>query len=426
MGGFRRLGMLVLGCLAVSIALAGAANSDEGQLVPQPCPCLTTSGPPYCERCLTSPDCRQCGGVPQPDLAIPSDCWPPPCRDIQPCDPLQTCCPSKDEFYLVPPRPWLYAVAEGGAICRRPVRSVDMAAIPVLLDGSLVPVNIALSTSNFNYDFAAMGRGVVGCSIGECFQIEGVYQGVSQSENMAAVRNNTPNEFGGEGILLSPFGYFGIDPVLGLDYNNLAQIRYTSSLQSIELNVRRKMPLQPERLSASILFGVRYIGLPEDFNYLTESDVNSGGTIAPSGATNNIHVRTTNDMIGPQIGALFEFYCENRWWVNFEMKAAVLNNRARQSTAYHNVDAGVVHDYAGTCQGDHTAFAGDLNLAFVYRWSPHFSTRLGYQALWLTNQALAPDNLNTDIDILTQGPAQLNHSAGTLYHGPFAGVTLGW
>ena len=338
-------------------------------------------------------------------------------------DPLQSQCPNIEDFYSVPPRPCLYVISDGGALHRNPTHNSNFASLGPIPGG---PGPIALSTNEFNYDFTAAGRLVVGCSLGECFQIEGAYMGVSQAENMAAVRNVTPNEFGGAGNLLSPFGDFGLDPILGLDFNNLAQIRYTSSLQGVELNIRRKMPLPPERLSVSVLFGVRYLGLPEDLDYLTQSDVNAAGTIVPSGAVNAIHVRTTNEMVGPQIGALFEFYSDNRWWVNFEMKAAVMNNHARQSTTYHNVDAGIVHDYFGTRQEDHTAFAGDLNLAFVYRWSPHFSTRLGYQALWLTSQALAPDNLNTDINILTQGPAQLSHDAGTLYHGPFAGIVLGW
>jgi len=45
--------------------------------------------------------------------------------------------------------------------------------------------------------------------------------------------------------------------------------------------------MPPEKLSASILFGVRYVGLPEDFYYNTQSDVP-----APAGATNAIHVAT--------------------------------------------------------------------------------------------------------------------------------------
>jgi hypothetical protein len=131
-------------------------------------------------------------------------------------------------------------------------------------------------------------------------------------------------------------------------------------------------------------------------------------------------------MVGPEVGAKFEFYVQNRWWVNVEMKMALMSNRAEQSTEYFTVNNTGTHDYVGNRTEDHTAFAGDLALTFVYRWSPNFSTQLGYQAIWLERIALATDNLNTDINILTQGPAQLNHAGRTVFHGPQAGITIGW
>jgi hypothetical protein len=321
----------------------------------------------------------------------------------------------------MPPRLGWYVEADGVALRRNPTRGVDFAATEVLPTGS-TPANIVLSTRDFNYDFAGGGHILIGHTFNECYQLEGAYTAIGESENIAAVRDAAPNALGGTGNLFSPFGGFGTNPIAGLDYNNFAEIHYISSLQTGELNIRRQLPMPPEKLSASILFGVRYVGMPEDFYYDTQSDVPT-----PHGATNAIHVATTNQLIGPQIGARFEFYAENSWWVNFEMKAAVMNNRADQSTTYHNVDSqGVAHDFSGNEEENHTSFAGELDLTFVYRWSPHFSTRLGYQALWLTGMALAPDNLNTNIDILTQGPAQLNHSGGILYHGPFAGLVVGW
>ena len=337
----------------------------------------------------------------------PSTCQGSPCGF---CDEVAQGCPKTDEF-LVPPRlPW-YVVTDGAAIRRNPSRDVDFAS----LNG---PASIVLSTRDFNYDFRAAGHVLVGHTINECFQIEGVYLGVTEAENVAAVRDTSNNLLGGRGNLFSPFGGFGASPVTGLDFNNLAQIRYTSSLQGAELNVRRHVPMPPDRLTLSILFGVRYLDLPEDFQYLTQSDV---------GVVNSIHVTTHNQMVGPQIGALMEFYVDNRWWINLEGKAAVMNNHAQQSTAYRNVDNnGITHIYSGGEQGDHTAFAGDVELTCVYRWSPNITTRLGYRALMFQDVALAPNNFDTNINILTQGPAQLNHSTAVIYHGPHAGLEVAW
>ena len=132
-------------------------------------------------------------------------------------------------------------------------------------------------------------------------------------------------------------------------------------------------------------------------------------------------------MVGPQVGALLEFYVDNRWWANFECKAAVMNNRELVTTFYQNVNnTGLVTDYTNTAQENHTAFAEDLNLTLVYQWSPHFTTRFGWQAVFMQGLALAPENLGTDLNVLRQGPPPLNHSGSVIYQGPVAGLTVAW
>jgi hypothetical protein len=307
-----------------------------------------------------------------------------------------------------------YAVTDGAAIRRSAGRTFDFASLND-------PSNIVLSTGNIEPDFAAAGHFLIGYTINECFQVEGSYTGVTEADNMAAIRDVTPNALGGRGNLFSPFSGFGANPITGVDYNNSAQIRFTSSLNTVELNIRRKVPMPPERLSVSILFGVRYIGLPETFDYATTSNAPATGAV-----TNTMHVESDNQMIGPQIGSLFELYVDNRWWINFEAKAAVMNDRARQTTDYTNINAVGASVFSGSEREDHTAFAETLDVTFVYRWSPNFTTRLGYQALFLQDVALAANNFNTDYNIVTQGPAQLNHRGSAIFHGPYAGIMFGW
>jgi hypothetical protein len=368
-------------------------------------------------------------------LALSPENWPPPCLGVShdQFDPLLSQCPDKDDYFIIPPRNCWYLRAEGGAMHRSPTHGVDFAALQPLLQSSgsssFGPTQTVLSTSDFNYDFAGAGQFLLGHTLGECLQFEGVFTGVEAAENAGSARDNTPNVLGGNGNLFSPFSNFGGTSgvgIPGLDFNKFATITYVSSLQSAELNIRRQLPMPPEQLTVSILFGVRYIGLPEDFYYHTESDITSSGTVVTNGSVNNIHVATTNQMVGPQIGALFEFYVENRWWVNFEMKAAVLNNKSIETSTYTNVDNGVTNVFTSSDSGNHTSFAGDLNLTCVYRWSPHFMTRLGYHALFLTSQALGQDNFSNNINFYTNSNTQLNHGSSTVYHGPFAGVEFGW
>jgi hypothetical protein len=419
------------GHLAASVAilaiLAGLASAQQETTRSQ----LGATSPDLVPR-PAQPPCNGCpgprpGGDSTPNLALPPECWPPPCSDTDryQFDPLKSQCPDKDDYFLVPPRPRFYIEADGAAIQRAVRRSFDVASVGMIPTGTIDPTNVVLSTGDFNYDFRAAGRVLLGCTINECWQIEGVYNGVSESENTAAVRDETQNAFGQAGNLFSPFGGFGANPIANVDYNDFAQIRYTSSLQTFELNVRRKVPMSPSRLNMSILFGVRYMVLPENFYYNSTSNVAFPGPVAGS-VVNEFHVATDNQMVGPQIGARSEFYIDNRWWANFEIKGALMNNRSVQSTTYTNTVDGTAITTFGSAREDHTAFALDLALTFLYRWSPHVTTRLGYQAVWLQDVSLAPDNLNLDINILRQGPAELNHISSVVYHGPFAGLALGW
>jgi hypothetical protein len=415
--------------------LAGSAIAQDGGVAAQPG--SPNGGGPNgggseagapCD-CQHAPkECRQCG-VPQVNLALAPNEWPPPCVGCDSCDPLRSCCPTQDELYIIPPRPRWYVESDLAVIRRQPTHSSDFASLGIVPTGAVSPTNVVLSTGDFTYDFEPTGRLVIGHTFNECFQIEGVYFGVTQDNSTSAVFDNTPNVHGGSGNLFSPFGGFGATPILGLDFNNFAQIQYTSSLYGGELYLRRNVPVSPPgKLTTSILFGARYLGLPESFDYQTTSDITKSGAIVPNGAMNAIHVATTNEMIGPEIGALFEFYVDKRWWVNVDTRAAIMNNHAHQTTTYTNVDTGTTSVFTGTRQEDHTAFAEEIAVTAVYRWSLHFTTQIGYRALWMQELALAPDNLNTNIDFLTVGTAQaqLNHTSSTVYHGPYAGVTLAW
>ncbi len=342
---------------------------------------------------------------------------PEPCPD--PCppatrDPVKSACPDELDFYMRPPRcPW-YVVGDGLAIRRDDRGRFDAATVDT-------PTAVALSTADLNMDLRSGARVLVGRTLGECLQIEGLYFFVSEWDKGREIRNTTPNDQGGTGNLFSPFTNFGDPPLIGLDYNNFAAIRYASSLDNVELNVRRALPIRPGRLAGSILVGVRYMDLPEQFQYRTESTLPF-----PTGAVNEVRIDTDNALLGPQIGAMLEFYAENRWWINFEIKGAVCNNRAGQASFYRHIEFPDEFAHEDSRKEDVTTFVGDLSLTFVYRWSPFFTTRLGYQAIWLDGLALAAENFNRDINILLQGPAQLQSDGRAVYHGPFAGIMLSW
>ncbi len=326
----------------------------------------------------------------------------------EPCQP--TVCAT------VPRMPW-YFQSEGLAL-RRDVRgSSVVAALGPLLTGT-EPANPVLTTGDLDQPFSGGARVLVGHTLGESrIQVEASYFALADFESEAMVRDNTPNDLLTTGNLFSPFTNFGSPTgVVGVDYNNMVSIRDYSTLEGGELNVVGLLPTLPGRLTCTGLFGVRYMNVGEEFNYFSQSSV-GGGT------TNSVDTRTRNVLWGPQIGGTAQIYVEDCWWVNVSIKGAICNNSASQRTLYTDADN---NTYSHERSRDVTSYVGDLALTLVYRWSPNFTTRIGYQAMWVEDLALAQQNFNRDLGFLTDGPSWLDHDGRVVYHGVHAGVELAW
>ena len=216
---------------------------------------------------------------------------------------------------------------------------------------------------------------------------------------------------------LDPAAEADFAPIEDRDYNNYAQIRFSSRLNSAEGNLRRRLPVSSGRYyqgEASWLIGVRYMKIEEEFGYYTESP------LPGEGAENQVDVATDNNMIGPQLGAMAQFLVHDRAWIDVEIKGALLFSEARNRT---------IADLWGeeatvTTRGseDSTAFLGDLSVNLNYQFAPSLTVRAGYNAFWLDGVALASENFNSNVDMLLKGPAQVNHDGRVVYHGPSLGI----
>lgn len=324
-------------------------------------------------------------------------------------------CPPDPNPPAVPPRtPW-YVRTEAVILLRDASGETDLAALNW-------PRNIVFSTRDLDYQFQAGPRLLIGRTLNPWNQVEFSYFALEHWNDSAAIRDSTENGLGGTGNLASPFSGFGDPAVLGLDYNSYVWAYDKSTLDSGEINFRHVLDLPPGRLSTSVLVGLRYMAVRERFQYESYSFFP-----APQGTSNFVRTDTANELFGPQLGALFEFYCDDRWWVNFEMKGAVCQNAAEQTTDYRNVDENGLATRFLDRRAEHgTAWIGDIALMVVYRWTPRLSARFGYQAIWVEGLALASENFQSDINILRAGPAQLEHRGSVVYHGPIAGIELNW
>ncbi len=290
-----------------------------------------------------------------------------------------------------------------------------------------------LTSGDLDGGFEPGVRALFGVSLGDWYRLEGSYFGSYSWSDSATVRYDARD---GTGNLLSPFSNFGdpegvlsLDPVPdgtfqgveGLDFNNRASISWSSQLDNYELNLRRRVCMQPSRYVAaemSVLLGLRYMQLRETLDYETASALPNPDT------ENTQNVVVDNDLFGPQIGALAQFLVHNRAWIDWGIRGAILFDRTESRVAanVHSDGVPVAAAFSGT--EDATAFLGDLSLKFNYQFAPSGTVHIGYNALWLTGVALATENFVSDINTLVNdGPGAVDHDGDVVFHGPTIGIT---
>jgi hypothetical protein len=318
-----------------------------------------------------------------------------------------------------PPRcPWY--VEAGGVFLKRDTRG---GAPIATLDTGLTPENILLTSGELNASFRAGPRLLVGHTFGESpLQIDFTYYWVDSWNDSTAIYDLTDNGLGGLGDMFSPFSNFGQPPLIGYDYNNFVSIQEVSELQNGELNLRYTFPMPNDSLTAKFILGIRYLSLRERFDYQSQA---WGSPLLPS-ASVGLTTRTTNDLVGPQIGGDFYWFAFPRFWINFEFKGALCGNHALQETnGTLNVDVDSF-PLGGSRTRDGTAYVGDLNLTAVWQITPRLLTRIGYQVMWVESVALAAWNFGQPAEVLELGPPQIDTSHGAVYHGPRIDLEWVW
>ncbi len=349
---------------------------------------------------------------PSPPIVGPAHLAPPPAPPGCPpaCEPLP-------EF---PPPRW-YGRVKFMALRRDADREVAFAA----WDDDLTdedPAQVALSTRNLDFPYQGGGEALIGYLIVPTYYLEFSYFGVNSWDELAAVRDDTPNAIGGTGSLFSPFGDFGQDPLIEFDYNHFASLGYESRLNNFELNLRHDLPMPPIRLNTSFLFGGVSMLIDEDLRYVTEANVPN-----PLGGRNQIDTSTDNRLLGLQVGGLFQFHIEPRWWIDFRAEGAICQNKISLDSVYTNVDeVGNTATYITAREASQTAFVGDLALSLICDYSQYFTARIGYRALWMTGLALAAENFPSDPGLLKLGPPKVVDDGEVVYHGPHVGITVRW
>ena len=76
--------------------------------------------------------------------------------------------------------------------------------------------------------------------------------------------------------------------------------------------------------------------------------------------------------------------------------------------------------FSSAAEANDTSFVGDLQVAATYHVTERLSARGGYQALWVSGVALAPNQVAVS-DPFT-GAAAVDADSSVFYHGLFFGL----
>ncbi len=161
------------------------------------------------------------------------------------------------------------------------------------------------------------------------------------------------------------------------------------------------------------LAGFRYFNLDEQFNIRAED---------ADGDVSDYHLSTSNTLFGAQIGARAyrEWY---RLGLGATGKAGIFGNDAiERQIVRDNNNVTVLRDARGRVTT--TSFVGDIDLFLTYRISDIWRLRGGYYLLWVSDVALAPDQL--DFSFNTASGTQVRDSGSVFFHGATAGIEATW
>jgi hypothetical protein len=130
---------------------------------------------------------------------------------------------------------------------------------------------------------------------------------------------------------------------------------------------------------------VRFVKVDDYLNYTTET--NLGNMI--------YQVSSNNNMTGGQVGGDVWICLLPGLRLGAEAKAGIYGNLSSAGTIVRTnnfPNPGIINE---DTQNNRASFVGELNLQMTYRLNYNWTLKAGYDFLWISGIALAPDNFNT-------------------------------
>lgn len=206
-------------------------------------------------------------------------------------------------------------------------------------------------------------------------------------------------------------------------------VDYDSRFNSFEINYRVKQRMSRDRMlltpggewvrtanqgvTRQYLFGLRYI----DLNDTLDWDATNISTFANEDG--NYHVVTNNDLFGLQIGCslLME---HDRWNVELLGKGGSYLNDVKAKSAL-TITNDPDSSFRVNNRDTTLSFVGEMQLIGRYHLRPNISLKAGWQMMYITATALAPDQLDFSPD-----EGRFPYTGDPFYNGGIFGMECYW
>ena len=203
-----------------------------------------------------------------------------------------------------------------------------------------------------------------------------------------------------------------LDPTETVDYRMASKVEteYKSQLHNGEASYWGHVtPQRVDYFSFSWNLGARIMYLKEKMGLLFFRETDKS----------LYSVETTNNLYGPQLGAMLEINPTCRWTWTFMVKGAGFFNVVQNDVCVRDRNNTVqIIDYKKESWTDSWLLEGYGQLA--WHWSSFFSIHIGYQGYILTGVALAPNNR----DVHETQRRHLNDKGQITIDGFYAGLDL--
>ena len=327
-----------------------------------------------------------------------------PVADDSPQSPCDGC--FSQGYEPMPAYPWYFST-EGIALQRLYSGLGPAATLGLGSSGA-----VALSQQDLGTPFEPGVRMLIGHTLGDTpYQVEMSYFWLAPWDTSAQVIDPQRNLYS---LFVAPFG---LPPNPAVEPNSVVAIHQISRLEDGQINVKYTLPLPEGDPTVMLLVGVRHVGVREEFDYTSQT--------MPTANPVSVRAHTNNNLWGPQIGAVVDFGGWYDAWLRFEGTAALCDNEYNRDL---QADVNGITATHPRFLGSNTAETADISATIMWRPLRALTAKIGYQAFWCDQLALAERNFAPDLGSLTNPAVQPSINArGTLiYHGPFAGLQVNW